>query len=317
MITTNKPKHSSQTSPTQRGAAVIVGVVLIAILLLAAIGFGYYTLTQKQGVGLQVETPKVTADDSLSQGKTNNELIIDRLIVEAGYTRDGEQAKAASNTLADQTLPVGDGITADTTVEATRLSQLQTEYISETDRRLKNLNTSLALTDKLTTEQKTQTQKVINDEITALTGLKAKSAAETTKESFLTDREALNAEYTDYLMSITQVHLLVWANSQTLLEEKVNVLGGKFQERLNDASNSGETIAVAQTQLNDYQSNKTTAKETTAKALKAAAELRPDTFNANKAVLKSYYDQLNSAHNIIAKTLETSKLVIIQIKTYK
>ena len=319
MINTNNSKHRYQTpSPSgQRGAAMIVGVILIVLLLLAAVGFGYYTLTQDKGPVLQVETPKVTADDSLNQGKSNNELVIDRLIIEAGYKRDEEQAKAANSVLADQTLPVGDGVAADTTVEATRLSQLQTEYISESDRRLKNLNIALTLSSKLTSAQKTQSQKVINDEITALTGLKAKSAAETTKENFLADRDALNAEYTDYLMSITQVHLLVWANSQTVLEEKVNVLGGKFQERLNDASNSGESIATAQTQLNDYQSNKTTAKNTTAKALKATAELRPDTFNANKAVLKSYYDQLNSAHTVIGNMITTSKAIITEIKTYK
>jgi len=322
MIKTNTPKNSTKHNPglpavRQRGAAAIIGIVLIAVLLLAAVSFGYYLLTQKEGAVLQVETPKVTADDALNRGKSNNELIIDRLIVEAGLKRDETQGKDANAVLNDEQLPVGDGITADTVVESARLSRLQTEYITETDRRLKNLDKAMTLSEKLSTEQKAQSQKVIIDEQTALSGLKAKSAAETTKENFLADRVALDAEYTDYLMAITQVHLLVWANYQTLLEEKVNVLGGKFQERLNDASNSGESIATAQTKVNDYQSNKTTAKATTAKALKAVNELRPSTFNANKAVLKTYYDQLLSAHNDISKAVATSKLIITEIKTYK
>jgi hypothetical protein len=308
----------TKTTPiSQRGAAMIVGVVIITVLLLAAIGFGYYTLTQNNGPVLQVETPKVTADDLLSEGKSNNELVIDQMIIEAGLKRDEEQRTATRQTLEDETLPVGDGVTASTTVEAARLSQLQTEFIAETDRRIKNLTTALAISKNLTTDQKTQTQKVLNDEITALTGLKAKSAAETSKEAFLTDRDELDKEYTDYLMAVTQVRLLQWANSQTVLEEKINVLGGKFQERLNDASNSGEGIATAQTQLNGYQSDKTSAKASTAAALKAANELRPGTFNANKAVVKSYYDQLSGAHIGLDKAVSTSKAIILEIKTYK
>lgn len=296
---------------------MVVGVVIIVLLLLGAAGLAYVALTSKPGPVLQVETPKVTADDPLSKGKTNNELVIDRMIIEAGLKRDGEQAKAAGDALDDEPLPVGDGVTAATTVEATRLSQLQTEFIAETDRRLKNLNAAAGVANELTTEQKTQSQKVINDEITILTGLKAKSAAETSKEGFLADRDELDKEYTNYLMVMTQARLLRWANDQTVLAEKINVLGGKFQERLNDASNSGESIATAQTNLNSYQSDKTTAKDLTAKARKSTFEVKPSTFNANKAVLKGYYEQLNLAHTNLDRATTTAKTIIAEIKKYK
>lgn len=303
--------------PHQRGAAAIVGIILIVILVLAAVVFAYFTITQKSGPTLRVETPQVTADDLLTEGKTNNELVIDRMIIEAGHKRDEEQSKAAKAVLGDEKLPVGDGVTASTTVEAARLSQLQTEFIAETDRRLQQLNEALSQADDLPVEQRTLSKKYVNDEITALTGLKAKSAAETSKEAFLTDRDELEKEYTNYLMAVVQVHLLLWANDQTVLGEKVNVLGGKFQERLNDASNSGNGIAAAQTLLNTYQSAKTTAKEATAKALKSVTEVKPGTFNANKAVLESYYNQLATAHAELGKSAEASKQIITHIKSYK
>lgn len=302
---------------SQRGAAAIVGIILIVILVLAAATFAYFALTQKSDPRLTVETPKVIADDLLTEGNSNNELTIDRMIVEAGLERDEEQRKTAEKVLNDEKLPVGDGVTASTTVEAARLSQLQTEFIAETDRRLKNLNEALTKSGDLPTDQKTQVQKYINDEITILTGLKAKSAAETTRDAFLADRDELDKEYTNYLMAVTQVYLLLWAHDQTILGEKINVLGGKFQERLNDASNSGNGIASAQTLLNSYQAAKTTAKDTTAKALKATTELKPSTFNANKAVLKSYYDQLTVAHAELGKSIDTSKQIITHIKSYK
>lgn len=303
-----------QTS--QHGVATLVGVAIIVVLLLIATGVGYVALTTKSEPGLQVETPKVTADDPLSTGKTNNELIIDRLIVEAGLKRDGEQAKATSQALDDEALPVGDGVSAATTVEAARLSQLQTEFIAETDRRLKNLDVAAGLTESLVEDQKAQSQKTIADEVTILTGLKAKSAAETSKEGFLADREELDKEYTNYRMALVQLRLMLWANDQALLEEKINILGGKFQERLNDASNSGESIATAQTHLNSYQSDKTTAKDLTARALKSAAEVKPNTFNANKAVLKGYYEQLNLAHTNLDRAITTSKAIILEIRKY-
>jgi len=175
----------------------------------------------------------------------------------------------------------------------------------------------LKLTEKLAIEQKPNSKKYINDEITALTGLKAKSAAETTKDGFLADRDELDKEYTNYLMAQTQVYLLLWANDQTVLGEKVNVLGGKFQERMNDASNSGDSIAATQTLQNSYQSYKTSAKDTTAKALEAIAKVQPGTFNANKAVLQQYYDQLSSAHGSLDQAVDTSSSIITQIKGYK
>jgi len=311
------PLNPGLASRTQRGAAMIVGTVIIVILLLAAAGFGYVALTQKEGVQLQVETPEVGADDLLTTGKSNNELLIDRLIVQAGLKRDGQQQKTTNEVLDDEALPVGDGVTTSTTVEASRLSQLQTEFISESDRRLKKLDAAMALTGKLPVEQKTSSQKYINDEITALTGLKAKSAAETARDGFLTDRDDLDKEYVNYLMVVTQVYLLQWANDQTILGEKVNVLGGKFQERLNSASNSGESIAAAQTQLNSYQSDKTAAKDNTAKALENIAKVQPGTFSANKAVLEQYANQLSTANASLKRATDTSVTIITQIKTYK
>jgi predicted ribosomally synthesized peptide with SipW-like signal peptide len=311
------PSFTRLTPTSQRGAAAIIGIVIIVILVLAAATFAYFAATQKSGPTLTVEVPKVTADDLLTEGKSNNELVIDRMIVEAGFKRDQEQRTNSQAALDDEKLPVGDGVTASTTVEAARLSQLQTEFITESDRRLKALNQALSLAGDLPTEQKTVSQKYINDEITALTGLKAKSAAETSKEAFLADRDELDKEYTNYLMAIVQLRLLLWANDQMVLEEKINVLGGKFQERLNEASNSGNSIATAQTALNSYQAAKTTAKDTTAKALKAAAEVKPSTFNANEAVIKSYHDQLAAAHTEVGKAVEASKQLIAHIKAYK
>ena len=148
---------------SQRGAALIIGIVIISLLVLGAVVFAYLTLTQKPGPVLQQDPISIGADDKLSDGRSNNELVIDTKIVEAGIKRDEEQRKAAETVLADDTLPVGDGVTPATTVEAARLSQLQTEFIAETDRRLKLLDDHHPLANKLAVEQKPAILKQLGD----------------------------------------------------------------------------------------------------------------------------------------------------------
>jgi hypothetical protein len=301
----------------QRGATMIVGIVLLVVIILLAIFFAYSALTAKSQPTLQVQAPKVTADDQLTSGKSNNELIIDTQIVQAGVNRDEDQRKAADSLLNDAAQAVGDGVTTSTNVEAERLSKMQTEYISEVDRRLGELQKASNKVDKLDPKQKPTVNKTIDDETTTLTGLKAKAAAETTKEAFLTDRDALDAEYVNYGLAIAQPSLLMWSNDQTKLDEKVNVLGGKFQERLDSASNNGNGTAAGQTLLNTYQSSKTLAKDGTPKAMQLILGVKPNSFQANRQVLKGYYSQLASVHNELDKATDTAKLLVKEIRTYK
>ncbi len=305
-------------SRSQRGAAAMVGVILIVLLLLGAAIFGYFALTAgKEEATLTVNPPSVNADDLLTAGKTNNELVIDTKIIEAGFKRDEEQRKEAETVLNDKSLPVGDGVTSATVVEASRLSQLQTEYINEVDRRLTALEVTTKLLTDLTVDQRNAAKILINDETTILTGLKAKAAAETTTEAFLADRAELEKEYINFTLAQSQVRMWLWANDQTILDEKVNVLGGKFQERINAASNSATSTAKAQTILNSYQTNKKLAKDLTASAINSVTEVKPNTFNANRPVLKSYYDKLALAHNEIEKALRSATQLTTEIRTYR
>ena len=295
----------------------MVGVAILAVLLLAVVTIAYYALTTKSSTGLQVAKPQVTADDPLTAGNTGGELAVDRLIVKAAYDRDETQRAAVEKILADEPLPVGGAATTDTTVQQSTLSTLQNEFIEEADRRLKALNESLKKTAELEPAQKPDVTKTINDEITALTGLKAKAAAETSEAAFQADVKALEAQYLNFLLGYVQAPMLVWANDQTKLNDKINVWGGKFQERLNDAGSSGNSIATAQTQLNSYQTNKTRAKDATTIALKAAFAAKPGSYEANRSVLKTYYAQLANAHNEVKNAMATADQLIAIVASYK
>jgi hypothetical protein len=186
------------------------------------------------------------------------------------------------------------------------LSTLQTAFISEGDRRLKALTAAQQLLPKLTTDQQAIVKKLIIDESTAITGLKAKAASEATFDGFTADKTALDKEYGNYLLAIAQASLLTWANGQSALEDKINILGGKYQERLNTATDRGQDTSAAQVLVNTFQASKTTASGLTTTVIKTVPTVKPGDYNANRSVLRTYYTQLSTAHDNTGKAVQTA-----------
>ena len=304
--------------PNQRGAAVLIGIVSLAVLLVIVIGVAVYFAGHKDKPVIVYTPPPVSADDDLTRGTSNNEVAQDTRILAAGVKRDGDQRTAADNLLDDQALAIGD-TTSDpaTAVEQSRLSSLQTAFISESDRRLKAMGGAQQLLQRLTDDQRPASNKQLSDEVTAVTGLKAKAASETTVDGFTADKAALDKEYGNYLLAVAQVYLLVWANAQGSLEARLNVVGGKFQERLNNASDNGQNTAVAQTVLNSLQANKSTSSDLTTKAMATVIAIKPGDYNANRSVLRTFYNQMSTAHDQLANASQSANSLARAVAQYK
>lgn len=300
----------------QRGDAVVVGIVCMVVLVLFAIGFFLLLNSQKEKPILTVNQPKVSADDSLTSGRSNNELVQDALILTAGNKRDSDQLDAATKTLNDQAQAIDATSTdsTDTTVEQDRLSQLQTAFGSESDRRISNLKDALGMIGQLTKDQQNILEPLLNAEVGTISALKTRAASETATDAFNVDKDNLDKEYVGYLLLISQVKMLAWADDQSILNTKYNTLGGKFQERLNDASGQGASIADSQTVLNNYQAHKTNATAATTKVLKELPTIKAADYNANRAVLKTYLSQLSSAHTELTGALDNAKSLTTAIQ---
>ncbi len=302
----SKPPTRSALVRKQAGIASIVGIICLVVFALIVIGVAFYLASIKETPTVTYTPPAVTADDDLTTGKSNNELIQDARIINEGVKRDDVQRQSADAVLSDQAQTIGDSNDTNTTVQTSRLSTLQTAFISEGDRRIKALNDALQLLPKLTIPQQTVAKKQITDEITSVTGLKAKAASETTFDSFSTDKTALDKEYSNYLLAIAQVNLQVWANGQSAVETKVNVLGGKYQERLNAATDHGQDVSAAQIVVNSFQANKATGTGLTAAALTAVTAVKPGDYNANRSVLRTYYTKLANAHDNLNNIIQSA-----------
>lgn len=308
-MSTPKPNQN-----LQRGVAVI-GIVLLALLVLGGIGFVGWTLSQNPEPVIKYTPPAVSADDPLTEGRSSKEIVLDVRILEAIIKRADGYRVAVANSLNDEPLAIEASETG-SAVEQERLSKLQTDFIAECDRRIKVLTETQDLLDKLTDSQRPTVEGLINKEITALNGMKARVANAADLNAFASDRQALNQEYNAYLLALVQTNLLVFADDQSVLGDKINRVGGKFQERINEASSSGRPTATAQTALNSYQANKVTARGLTDNVLKVVPTIKPGEQGSNRAVLKTYYEQLATAHNELTKALDSAKKLAVEVQKF-
>ena len=103
------------------------------------------------------------------------------------------------------------------------------------------------------------------------------------------------------------------ARSQPIQPHRI---GGKFQERINEASSAAKATATAQAALNSFQANKTTASALTSEVIKVVPTIKPGEHNSNRAVLKTYYDKLSSAHNELTKALDSTKKLYVEAQKF-
>lgn len=312
----SKPQNiQNPANHRQTGRARVIGIIAMTLLVIVVISVGLYFVSHQEKPGLVYQPPAVTADDKLSEGKSNNELLQDARVINEAIKRGGTQRSVVGVVLDDQPQTIGDSASdPSTTVETNRLSALQTAFISESDRRLKALNDTVQLLPKLTTEQQTSIKKLVTDETTVITGLKAKAASEATPEAFSQDKTNLDKQYGNYLLAIAQVNLLVWANDQAAIETKVNILGGKYQERLNEAGGDGKDTASAQILVNSLQANKTTSTGLTASVLKDVPVIKAGEYNANRSVLKTYYAKLSIAHDQLGSVIKSASGLTVEMR---
>lgn len=310
--------HQIQTQVQKERGVAAAGLILIAVFVLligAAIGLAVWTASSKTEQIIQYTPEAAEPDDPLTAGKSTKEIYRDVAILEASMKRQSEYQVAADKVLQDRPQAGSTDPTA-STVEQARLSQLQTLFISEAGRRIDNLTGAQKLLPKVTDSQRPVIEQLINKEITDLNANKARIAATANATALASEQQVMNQEYNAYLLALAQLNLLIWADDQSLVNDKVNIIGGKFQERIDEAGSSGKPTATSQTLINGYQANKVTAKDLTAKVIRVLPTIKPGEHNSNRSVLKTYYDQLNTAHNEHIKALASAKKLAAEVQQF-
>ena len=144
--------------------------------------------------------------------------------------------------------------TATANNQATRLANIKAKGAAEITRRLDSLNAAVTKINglaRITASDKAYLLSEINNEISGLTALQSKLAADTTLSQAITDAQSIYTEYRVYALVLPKAWLVATADSQLVTEGNLTTLAQKLQSRINNDSTAGKNVAQLQTELND------------------------------------------------------------------
>ncbi|HSX00984.1 MAG TPA: hypothetical protein VLF67_01965 [Candidatus Saccharimonas sp.] len=201
-------------------------------------------------------------------------------------------------------------VAASTTTVA--LNNLKTKGAAEIDRRLTALNSVLTITigAKTLTDQ-------IQAEITSLTALKTKLAADTKLSTARTDVQSIVTEYRVYALMLPKVRLINLSDRFDGIGRKFVELHDKLQTKVADAKSAGHDVAALQTALDDMKAKLDAAAAVYAGVADKVLALQPTDYNSDHAVLLQYRENYADARTDYKAAHDDAKTVIDGLKALK
>lgn len=197
--------------------------------------------------------------------------------------------------------------------QAAHLTNLKTRGATEIDRRLASLNTALAAlqtSTKITSTDKTALASQIQDEVTALTSLKAKLAANTVLAEARADVASIATDYRVYALMLPKTRLVAAADRQTMAVTQLTDLSNKLETRLTAAKSNGKNVAALQTSLIQLKTQLATATTGSSGVVAKVLALQPSDVNANRTVLAGYRQALVTAQAELKAARTTAKTIV-------
>jgi chromosome segregation ATPase len=205
-------------------------------------------------------------------------------------------------------------------VQAQRIAHLKTKGAAEIDRRIANLTAALqklSASTKLATDNKTALTQQVQSEISGLTSLKTKLAAETTLTGARADVQSIITDYRVYVLMLPKARLVAADDRFSVSEAKLNELATKLQTRITALKSNGKDVASLQASLDDMKAKTASAQGRTAGLVTKLLSLQPTDYNANHALLVSYRDALKAAQADLKTARDDAKTIITAMKTAK
>ncbi len=190
-----------------------------------------------------------------------------------------------------------------------RLNNLKTKGSAEIDRRLARLNAALTQVQGLSglaDADKAAAVKSIQDQITALTALKAKLAAEKDLPAARLSVKSINDDYKVYRVVLPSARMHSAANLGQASMKPLLALHEKLT--LAVRSTNGDK-AAAQAKLDSMKAHLDSAQKKFTAASQGLAALKPTDFAQSQATLATLRDQLKAAREDLKAAHEDGKLV--------
>ncbi len=189
---------------------------------------------------------------------------------------------------------------------ADRSANLQQRANKELTRRINSLNellTRISGFKKLSDTQKASLTSQVQAQITALTALQAKIAADTDPTALKTDVQSIVQSYRIYALFLPKIQILAAADRVLSVSDEMSSHAATLQTKIAADQSAGKNVSDLQTLLSDMNAKIADAKTQAQGAIDTVTPLTPDGYPANK-------QQLQSARQMIAtavKDLDTAR----------
>lgn len=186
---------------------------------------------------------------------------------------------------------------------STRISNVKSHAEQEITRRVTALNALGARIQdmiRITTDQKTAFVATIQTQITALTALQAKIAADTDIDTLKADIKSITDMYRIYMLVMPQIQINAAADRIQTTAIAMTTLADKLSARISDAKAKGKVVTTLETNLTDMNTRIADANTQATAAISMTASLKPDNGDktieaSNKAALKDARAKLKTA----------------------
>ncbi|CAN5116524.1 hypothetical protein BH11PAT1_BH11PAT1_0360 [soil metagenome] len=204
--------------------------------------------------------------------------------------------------------------------ETTQTANLQARASQEIDRRISALTEiikKIAAMKKLGSIEKTTLTTQVQAEITNLTILKTKIAADTDDATLKADVKSVVTAYRVFALFIPKMHLLAAADVMGTTIDKLTEIATKLDARIKEAEAAGKSVASLKTSLTDMQAKIADAKKQYESIITNVTPLTPDGYPGNKTTLTNARELLKTGRQNLDAAAKDAKTIMTSLKAFR
>ncbi len=199
-----------------------------------------------------------------------------------------------------------------------RITSAQEKAAKEIDRRVAALNklkTRINDIAKLTASQKADFSAQIDAQISSLTTLKAKIAADTDAATLKTDIQSITGSYRIFALVLPQIEIIAAADRILSVADSMSALTTKLQAKITEAQTAGKDVTAMQSALADYTVKVSDAKVSAQAAIDGVISLKPDAkdqtiFEANRKTLAAARAKIKTATEALKAARKDAGVIV-------
>ena len=210
------------------------------------------------------------------------------------------------------------------TSTAMQLSNIQSRAATEIQRRITALgaaSTAIQASVRLPSATKTILTNAIQSQVTSLTALGTKIAADTDSTVLKADVKSITQSYRIFLLVLPQARITASADAEQNVASLMTIVSSKFEARIATAQTAGKDTSTVSATLSDARAKISDANTQSAAAVALVVNLTPDNGDsikaaANAQALKDARAKIQLAASDLKSARAEMGTIVAALKTF-